>query len=99
LLCKEYVILFSGELSIKMYRRGVLYQMAQIRRIRLTTWQMVPKLPPNLFNEMCKEQCGKQQRRHFKDFGHAPKPEPTFTKLWYSFVVFMFIGLAVDWKG
>jgi hypothetical protein len=68
----------------------------------LKTWQTVPRLPSHLYDALCEDQCGtynKQQRRHFKDFGHKPQPEPIYSKLWYTFVVFIFIGSAVDWKG
>ncbi|XP_021917862.1 calcium uptake protein 1 homolog, mitochondrial-like isoform X2 [Zootermopsis nevadensis] len=85
-----------------MYRRGVLYQIIQIRRMTLTPWQTVPQLPSYLYNELCKEQCGicnKQQTRHYKDFGHKPKPQPLFSRLWHTFVFCLFIGSAIDWKG
>jgi hypothetical protein len=82
-----------------MYRRGALLQVVQIRKTALTTWRTVPMLPSNLHND---EQCrpyNNQPRRHFKNFGHKPEPLPIFSKLWYSFVIFGFLGLAMDWKG
>jgi hypothetical protein len=82
-----------------MYRQSVLTQIAQIRKTVLTTRKAVPWLPSSLHNE---EHCGmqnKQQRRHFKNFGHKKQQEPLFTRLWYSFVVLTFVGCAVDWKG
>nr|CAD7425743.1 unnamed protein product [Timema monikensis] len=39
-----------------------------------------------------------QQSRGYKNFGHKPDPASTFTKFWYSFLIFGFIGTALDWK-
>jgi hypothetical protein len=82
-----------------MYRRSALLQIAQIRKTVLTTWQAVPLQPSYLHNDEHDGPNNKQLRRHFKNFGHKPQPMPLFTKLWYSFVVFGFLGLAMDWKG
>jgi hypothetical protein len=95
-------ILFSGELSTNMYRTGALFQITQIRKMTLTAWPVVPQLSSYLCDELCREQCStyrKQQSRRFKDFGHKPQPEPFRSKLWYTFVVFIFIGSTVNWKG
>jgi hypothetical protein len=82
-----------------MYRQAVLTQVAQIRKTVLTSRQAVAWLPCYLHDEERLGMHSKLQRRHFKNFGHKPQPEPLFTKLWYSFIVITFVGCAVDWKG
>jgi hypothetical protein len=85
-----------------MYRRGIVSQISEIRKITSTTWQTVPRLPSYLYNDLSEEHHGtynKQQRRNFKNFGHKPQPESLITKLWCTFVVTSFIGMALDWKG
>ncbi|CAG9854723.1 unnamed protein product [Phyllotreta striolata] len=37
------------------------------------------------------------QKRYYKDFGHKREKEPMASKLWYSFLLIMFIIPVVDW--
>nr|CAD7404039.1 unnamed protein product [Timema poppensis] len=40
-----------------------------------------------------------QQSHGYKNFGHKPDPVSTFTKFWYSFLLFGFIGTVLDWES
>nr|CAD7443437.1 unnamed protein product [Timema bartmani] len=39
-----------------------------------------------------------QQSHGYKNFGHKPDPMSTFTKFWYSFLIFGFLGTVLDWE-
>jgi Ca2+-binding EF-hand superfamily protein len=42
-----------------------------------------------------------EQKRYYKNFGHKPEKTPTFTKIWYTFIITTLILSAIDhrWVG
>ncbi|KAG5871889.1 hypothetical protein JTB14_033122 [Gonioctena quinquepunctata] len=39
-----------------------------------------------------------EQKRYYKNFGHKREKEATFSKIWYSFLLVMFIAPAINYK-
>jgi Ca2+-binding EF-hand superfamily protein len=37
-----------------------------------------------------------EQKRYYKNFGHKPEKTPTFTKIWYTFIITTLILSAID---
>lgn len=44
------------------------------------------------------EQNYHNHKRNYKNFGHKPDKEPTFSKLYYTFIALMFILPSVNYK-
>ncbi|XP_069705238.1 calcium uptake protein 1 homolog, mitochondrial isoform X2 [Periplaneta americana] len=84
-----------------MYRRSlpVLLPIFRGNEIK-SVWPTVVRLHQNFESSEGKYHgYNSQQKRNFKNFGHKPQRQPLFTTIWYTVIVVLFVGSALDWKS
>ncbi|PSN31926.1 Calcium uptake protein 1 [Blattella germanica] len=92
-----------GECCAEMSRRNI-NTIIQIARFKKSSvWHGGPRisqchLASQLTPEDVFDNYRHQQRRYYKNFGHKPQPGNWFTRIWYTCVVVLFVGSAIDWN-
>lgn len=76
----------------------ILYQILRGREVK-SVWPTVVRLHQNFASSEEKYGYNSQQKRHFKNFGHKPQPQPLFTTIWYTVIVCLFVGSALNWES
>lgn len=82
---------------------GILFHNAPLQKLPPSARLALTQFSQQIANYRTPSQkpvdCNRQQKRHYKNFGHKEDAVPLITKLWYTLVGVVFIGSMLNYKG